>query len=157
MSLKEIRKKYAITQKEAAICANVPLRTYIRYETNADESNLKYQRIEELIKNKYEINETNGVYKVEEIKSILNEVFSYYKNDISFCFLFGSYSKGYSTSVSDIDLCVDTSLSGLSFVGFVERIRESLRKEVDVIRFSDLKNNMELIGEIMKDGIKIYG
>lgn len=33
----------------------------------------------------------------------------------------------------------------------------STLKKQDVIRFSDLKNNFELIGEIMKDGIKIYG
>ena len=85
------------------------------------------------------------------------KVINNYKNDITFCYIFGSYAKGYATERSDVDICVNTTLKGLDFVGLVEELHQILKKEVDVIRFSGLKDNMELINEIMKDGIKIYG
>ena len=55
MALKELRITFGLTQVEAANSVGVPLRTYIRYESNPDESNLKYQKIVELLKDKYEI------------------------------------------------------------------------------------------------------
>ena len=82
---------------------------------------------------------------------------SAYKEEVVFCYLFGSYAKGYATDTSDIDLCVSTSLTGLAFVGLIEELRKVLNKKIDLLRLSDLTNNEVLIQEIMKDGIKIYG
>ena len=46
MTLKELRKSYGITQMQASTLVKIPLRTYVRYETdNIDPSNLKYQKI----------------------------------------------------------------------------------------------------------------
>ena len=39
----------------------------------------------------------------------------------------------------------------------MEEIRNSLHKKVDVIEVAGLKDNVELLEEILKDGIKIYG
>ena len=39
----------------------------------------------------------------------------------------------------------------------VEEIRTILCKKVDVLNVNQLNNNIELIEEILKDGIKIYG
>lgn len=157
MTLKELRISFGLTQSEASTSIGVPLRTYIRYEANPDESNLKYQRIVELLLEKHEITETKGIYSLEKLKSIILNVIEDHKADISFCYLFGSYAKGYAKDKSDVDICINTTLTGLKFVGLVEKLRQELRKNVDVIRFSDLKDNLELINEIMKDGIKIYG
>ena len=52
MTLKELRISFGITQVEASLSIGVPLRTYQRYESDQDESNLKYQRIVELLKRK---------------------------------------------------------------------------------------------------------
>ena len=157
MTLKELRLSFGITQVEASKSIGVPLRTYKRYESNPDESNLKYQKIIELLKDKYEITETKGIYTLDKIKSILLNVIDNYKDEISFCYLFGSYAKGYAKDESDVDICVNTTLTGFKYVGLVESFHQVLKKKVDVIRFSDLKDNLELINEIMKDGIKIYG
>ena len=46
---------------------------------------------------------------------------------------------------------------GFNFIGLSEDIRKALHKKIDLIRFNTLNNNLELINEIMKDGIKIYG
>lgn len=157
MTLKELRISYGLTQVEASNSIGVPLRTYKRYESNPDESNLKYQKMVELLSNKYEINETKGVYTLNDLKPIILNIIEQYKDDISFCYLFGSYAKGYAKDESDVDICINTTLTGLKFVGFVESLHQALKKKVDVIRFNDLKDNLELINEIMKDGIKIYG
>ena len=106
---------------------------------------------------KYETTEEKGIHSISSIKEIVFKVLSQYGEKVSFCYLFGSYAKGYASETRDVDLCVSTSLTGLSFVGLIEELRVSLNKKVDLIRLSDLNNNIELIQEIMKDGIKIYG
>ena len=58
---------------------------------------------------------------------------------------------------SDVDLYISSSLTGLRFVGLIEKIRQTLCKKVDLIRSSELENNIELVNEILKVGIKIYG
>ena len=79
-----------------------------------------------------------------------------YKKPIYFCYLFGSYAKRYKTEKSDVDLCVSTSLTGLKVAGLAEAIRGVLHKNIDLVRFETLKDNFELLSEIVKDGIKIY-
>ena len=39
----------------------------------------------------------------------------------------------------------------------MEEIRNALHKKVDVLDVKQLKDNVELTQEILKDGIKIYG
>jgi len=52
---------------------------------------------------------------------------------------------------------ISTEIKGLKFFGLVEELRNSLQKKVDVIEVAGLKDNVELLEEILKDGIKIYG
>ena len=159
MTLLQIRNKYQISQALAASSVGVPLRTYIRYENNNDYGNsLKRESMIQKLMNKYEITEDNGMLSIETIKNELTFLFdSEYKGKIEFCYLFGSYAKGYAKDNSDVDLCVSTSLTGLRFAGLSEAIRTVLHKRIDLIRFNNLENNLELVSEIMKDGIKIYG
>lgn len=77
--------------------------------------------------------------------------------DIKYCYLFGSYAKGKATETSDVDLLVSTSITGLAFFDLIETLRESLKKKVDLLNFDQLKNNPELLNEILQDGVKIYG
>ena len=112
----------------------------------------------DVLKDKCAITEDKGLLSISQIKQLLSSIFdTEYKDQIEFCFLFGSYAKGYAKENSDIDLCISTNLTGLKFVGLSETIRNTLHKRIDLIRFSNLSDNFELVGEIMKDGIKIYG
>ena len=79
------------------------------------------------------------------------------KYDVNFCYLFGSYAKEKAKPTSDVDLLISVNVKGLKFYGLVEELRTALHKKVDVLDINQLKNNMELIQEILKDGIKIYG
>ena len=92
-----------------------------------------------------------------KIKDIVNKVLINYENEVSFCYLFGSYVKGYAKGNSDVDLCISTTLTGMNFVGLIEELRVALNKKVDLLRLSDLIDNVDLINDIMKDGLKIYG
>ena len=101
------------------------------------------------------IDEEHGIIDVEYIKQKCEEVFEKY--DVNFCYLFGSYAKDKAKPTSDVDLLVSVNVKGLKFYGLVEEIRNALHKKVDVLDINQLKDNMELIQEILKDGIKIYG
>ena len=160
MTLLEIRQNYKLSQSQAAGALGIPLRTYVRYEKDNTYGNeLKRKMMILSIKEKYEITETKGILSVEEIKEkVCTLIETKYKEAINFCFLFGSYAKGYATEKSDIDFCISTTLKGLDYVGLSEDIRLVLHdKKIDLVKFEHLGNNLDLLNEIMKDGIKIYG
>ena len=159
MELKEKRMGYNISQQRAADIVGIPLRTYVRYEDDDNYGDsLKRKAIINAIDECCEINEDKGILSIEQIKKSIQKLFdSEYKDKIEFCYLFGSYAKGYANDKSDVDLCVSTSLSGLDFAGLSEKLRNVLHKRIDLIRLNNLKDNVELINEIMKVGIKIFG
>jgi len=160
MTLLETRLNYHLSQREAASSLGIPLRTYIRYEKdNEYGSPLKREAMVNSINDKYEVTETKGILSLEEIKQkVANLIETKYKDSINFCFLFGSYAKGYATEQSDVDFCISTTLKGLDYVGLSEDIRSVLsNKKIDLVKFEHIGNNLDLLNEILKDGIKVYG
>lgn len=154
--LKELRHEKKMTQKEVAELVGISLRSYKSYENNSvKENTMKYNYITEQLNKINYIDEENGLLTIEDIAQKCTKVFSKY--DVKFCYLFGSYAKGKQTPSSDVDLLISTSLKGLKFYGLVEELRLILKKKVDVLDINQLENNMELIEEILKDGVKIYG
>ena len=154
--LKSIRIDKKLTQQQAAGIVGISLRSYKSYENDLDKrENLKYNYIYEKLSQINPIDEEHGIVDLEYISRKCSEIFDKYK--INFCYLFGSYAKGKAKDDSDIDLLISTEIKGLKFFGLVEEIRNSLQKKVDVIEVAGLKDNVELLEEILKDGIKIYG
>ena len=154
--LKSIRLEKELTQQQAAGIVGVSLRSYKSYENDLDKrGNLKYNYIYEKLSQINPIDEEHGIVDLEYISRKCSEIFDKYK--INFCYLFGSYAKGKAKDDSDVDLLISTEIKGLKFFGLVEEIRNSLHKKVDVIEVAGLKDNVELLEEILKDGIKIYG
>ena len=154
--LKSIRLDKELTQQQAAGIVGISLRSYKSYENDLDKrGNLKYNYIYEKLSQINPIDEEHGIVDLEYISRKCSEIFDKYK--INFCYLFGSYAKGKAKDDSDVDLLISTEIKGLKFFGLVEEIRNSLQKKVDVIEVAGLKDNVELLEEILKDGIKIYG
>lgn len=154
--LKSIRLEKELTQQQAAGIVGISLRSYKSYENDLDKrGNLKYNYIYEKLSQINPIDEEHGIVNLEYISRKCSEIFDKYK--INFCYLFGSYAKGKAKDDSDVDLLISTEIKGLKFFGLVEELRNSLQKKVDVIEVAGLKNNVELLEEILKDGIKIYG
>ena len=156
MTLRETRKSKGITQKAAAAFLGVPLRTYSNYENDLKKQNtIKYRYMLEKLNSYGYIDEETGILSLEMITEVCSSIFSQY--GVEYCYLFGSYAKDKATDTSDIDLLVSTSTTGMRFYDLVESLREGLRKQVDVLNYEQLKDNPDLVNEILKDGIKIYG
>ena len=156
MTLKELRLAYNISQKEAALAVGISLRSYIMYENDANKKNtLKYKFIYQEIERIYKIDEEHGLLTLDNIQLTCDKIFSKYK--INYCYLFGSYAKGNQKAESDVDLLISSDVKGLKFFGLAEKLREQLHKKVDLLDVSQLVKNPELLDEILKYGIKIYG
>jgi len=96
------------------------------------------------------------VFDINEIRTRLEPVFA--ENRVKSAILFGSYAKGTATQKSDVDILVDSSCRGLSFMGLVETIREALEdKPVDIIDVVEVVKSSRLDDEIEKTGVRIYG
>ncbi|MCI8342263.1 MAG: nucleotidyltransferase domain-containing protein [Firmicutes bacterium] len=95
-----------------------------------------------------------NLYTIEEITKILRPVF--FHNGVRKAILFGSYAKGTQTVDSDIDLLVDSGLSGLSFYGLLEDVAETLNAEFDMIDVSQIIPDSKIDREIKKTGVMIY-
>lgn len=154
--LKGLRIEKKMTQKQVSELVGISLRSYKTYENDADKSGtLKYNYIVEELKKINPVDESHGVLDVEDIKRKCTQVFEKY--DINFCYLFGSYAKHKAVPTSDVDFLISANIRGLKFYGLVEEIRDVLHKKVDVLDVNQLKDNLELTKEILKEGIKIYG
>lgn len=156
MTLKELRKEKKLTQLKCAKYLDIPLRTYQNYETDETKSiSMKYEFMMQKLEKYGFVDETHGILTVSQIKEVCASIFTDF--DIEYCYLFGSYAKGKAAENSDVDLLISTSISGIKFYDLVESLREGLQKKVDVLNREQLKDNMDLVNEILKDGIKIYG
>ena len=156
MTLKQLRKQKGLTQAACAAYLDVPLRTYQNYESDEKkQTSIKYQFMLQKLGQYGFLDETHGVLSLDQIKRTCAQVFE--NKEISYCYLFGSYAKGKATELSDVDLLVSTPISGMRFYDLTEELRERLCKQVDVLNQDQLKDNVSLVEEILKDGVKIYG
>ena len=155
-TIKEKRKEKGITQYEASKITNIPLRTFKLYENDASrEGTVKYNYIiQELDRYGY-VDEEHGVLTLRDIKNLSIPIFEKY--NVEYAILFGSYAKGYAEEKSDIDILISTKEKGIQFYGIVEELRTALKKKIDLLNIDQLNNNTELINEILKYGVRIYG
>lgn len=154
MLLKEIRNEHNLTQKEAANLIGIPYRTFVRYEENEPfEDSYKYTKMVNDLNDVLKIDEEHGILSLEAIKKTLLPILDKY--EINYCYLFGSYSRNEAKETSDVDLLVDTDITGIRFFRLVEEMRTKLCKKVDLLRLIDLQKGNPIILEILKDGIKI--
>lgn len=155
MTLKEIRKEKGLTQLQAATLLGVSLRTYITYESNEGKlSDMKLKFIYQTLEQYGFVDENHGILTLDSIKQICVEVLREFNAE--YCYLFGSYAKGTATETSDVDLLVSVPITGIKFYGLIETLREKLKKKVDLLDLNQLENNIPLVKEILKYGIKIY-
>lgn len=155
MTLKEIRISKELTQVQASALTSVPLRTYKNYENDPKKvDSIKYKYMCQILESYGIVDEEHGILTINDIKNACENVFLQY--DVEYCYLFGSYAKNAANEKSDVDLLISTSVTGIRFFGIAERLREELKKKVDLLDLRQLDNNRELLNEILKDGVKIY-
>lgn len=152
MELKELRKQLGLTQPEAAAILNIPFRTYCRYEDEAQYKNtFKYNQMFSIL-SEYS---TKVVLSIELIKKIVASICSKY--DVSAVYLFGSYAKNKAKSSSDIDLMIVSNIEGIEYYQLLNELETKLNKKIDLLMLETAIQNVKLMSEILKDGIKIYG
>ena len=152
MNLKQLRKETGLTQPEASVLLGVPFLTYCRYEGDDKYvDTFKYKQMVSLLEKRRE----ESVLKIDLIKKVVEEVCSKYKVEV--VYLFGSYAKGKATGKSDVDLMITGEVEGLEYYELLGVLEERLHKKVDLIRIQTALQNVRLINEILKDGVKIYG
>lgn len=155
MELKELRKEKNLTQAEASAFVGIPLRTYKNYENDpSKQGSIKYVYMKEKLESYGFIDEENGILSLDMIIETCKKIMPQY--EVEYCYLFGSYAKDEANEKSDVDLLVATPATGLKFFGLAERLRKELKKKVDLLDLRQLENNMELLNEILKNGIRIY-
>ncbi len=154
--LKSLRIKNKLTQKEAAEKIGISLRSYISYE-NEDllTGTPKYRFLLAEMNEMVRIDEEHGILTVDEIKTVCSEILKEYS--VQYCYLFGSYAKGKATAASDVDLLISSEITGFRFYELNERLWEALHKRIDLLDVKQLTGNAELLNEVLKDGMKIYG
>lgn len=155
MTLKELRISGHLTQNEASIVLEIPLRTYKRYESIATyQDKVKYNKAYEALE-QY-INKQKGLFNItiQDIKNKFSKVFKKYK--IELCFLFGAYSDGKETKDSSIDILVDSheSFDLMELASELSSVMDG--KKVNVIKLTDIVFIQELLRKILREGIKIY-
>ncbi len=154
--LRTIRTKAHLTQSEAANLLGISLRSYKSYELEEGKMNgFRYDCLIMKLNQLTLVDEEHGVLRLDDINKVVSEVLKEYK-DVKFCYLFGSYAKGYATEKSDVDLLISSGVKGMAFYGLVENLRNKLGKQVDLLDINQLKDNVLLIEEVLKDGIKIF-
>ncbi len=155
-ALKEIRIEKGFTQSQAAKLLGVSLRSYKSYENDESKiGTIKYNYMLEQLTKINLIDEEHGILTQDSIIKKCSVVFQKY--NVEYCYLFGSYAKGKAKPDSDVDLLISSDVKGLQFFALVEELRNTLHKRVDALDIRQLNNNPNLINEILKDGIKIYG
>ena len=100
------------------------------------------------------INVTKGILSLLQITRIVHAIASQYQ--VSKVVLFGSYAKGQANSKSDLDLYMVSNLSGLAYFEFAEKLRQALKKKVDLFSSLTLETNSPTYLEIEDTGIIIY-
>ena len=152
MELKDLRLRCGLTQPQAAKLIGIPFRTYCRYEAEEDyKDTFKYGQIVRILESQLE----NRVLPLNEVVVDVSSVCKSYP--VSAAYLFGSYAKGKATKDSDVDLLIVSNVEGIQFYELLGSLEEKLGKKVDLLRVETAIQNIRLMNEILKDGVKIYG
>lgn len=154
--LKQKRLKSGLTQEEAARRIGISRRSYISYENEeARTATPKYRFLLAEMNEMTRLDENHGILTLDEIRKTCHEILKDYS--VQYCYLFGSYAKGKASPDSDVDLLISSDVTGLRFYELAETLREALHKKTDLLNVNQLSGNAELLNEVLKDGIKIYG
>ena len=154
-TLRELRIEKKLTQQQASTMFGISLRSYITYENDASKvGTIKYKYMVDELDKYIALDETHGILTLDEIRARCKKVLDGYS--VKYCILFGSYAKGCPDETSDVDLLISTDVTGLRFYGIAERLRNELKKKVDLLDLRQLTINQPLLDEILKDGIRIY-
>ncbi|GHT02699.1 hypothetical protein AGMMS50276_32710 [Synergistales bacterium] len=98
--------------------------------------------------------DVDAVYTISDIKDKVVPILK--NNGVKKAVLFGSYAKREADTKSDVDILVDSGLSGLALIGLCNDIQVTLRKEIDLFDVYEIDKGSSIDAEIQKTGVVIY-
>ena len=158
--IKLFRENLKLTQEQVSLLTGVPVKTLRNWEQEVRKPSewtidLIMDRLLRVKMEEYlNLDENIGVLSFLTIKEKVSDLASGY--DIDKVYLFGSYIKGTAKEDSDIDIFIESSLFGLDFFGFAERLRERLGKRIGLLSDKTVERNSTIENEIYSTGILIY-
>jgi len=159
-NIKIVRENLELTQEQVSLLTGVPVKTLRNWEQEVRKPSewtidLVMDRLLRVKMEEYaEIDESTGVLSFLTIKENISKIAKNY--DIEKVYLFGSYVKGQATQNSDVDLYMESDLYGLEYFEFVEKLRENLKKKVEVLSNKTVQEYSIIVEEIKKSGVLIY-
>jgi predicted nucleotidyltransferase/DNA-binding XRE family transcriptional regulator len=159
-NLKTIRKNLKYSQQDIANLIGIPLNTLQNWEQNVRTPsqwvmNLIMDRMLKVtIDHKPKISESKGILSFFSIQKIVSLIAA--QHHVKKVVLFGSYAKGLANPRSDLDLYMVSNLSGLAYFEFAEKLRQALKKKVDLFSSLTLETTSPNYLEIEDTGIIIY-
>jgi len=91
---------------------------------------------------------------IEEITKKLKPVFS--SKNIDRAVLFGSYVKNKATSASDVDLVIDSDITGMPYMSLLIEVEDILGCDVDLIPRRSIDKDSVIYRNIENEGVLIY-
>ena len=91
---------------------------------------------------------------ISEIKDKLTPIFI--EKKIRKATLFGSYAKEVATDESDIDLVIETEITGFSFFALRSEMEDVVKKEIDLIANFEIVPQSRIDNEVRNTGVVIY-
>jgi predicted nucleotidyltransferase len=158
--LKAVRENLKLTQSDVSKLIGIPINTLRNWEqeTRTPSEWVLNLLIDKILMESNEqhtvVEEATNILSFLTIKKNIGEIAEKY--DIKRIYLFGSYVKGQATDNSDIDLYMESDLYGLEYFGFVEKVREKLKKKVEVLSNKTIIEHSKIDDEIKKTGVLIY-
>lgn len=158
--IKIVRENLELTREQVSLLTGVPVKTLRNWEQEVRKPSewtidLVMDRLLRVKMEEYAtIDETTGVLSFLTIKENVSDLAKSY--DIDKIYLFGSYIKGKAKEDSDIDIFMESPLSGLDFFGFAEALRQRLGKKIGLLSSKTVEPNSTIENEIYKTGVLIY-
>lgn len=154
-----IRENLGLTQVEFSNILNIPVKSIRNWEQNlrVPSDYIVELIVDSIIRKQIErklINDENYIPSFLTIKEKVKIVASQY--NIDRVYLYGSYSKGTQTHLSDIDLFMISDIDDLTFFGVIEDLIVNLNKKIDLLSNKTIKKDSIMLKEIERTGILIY-
>ena len=108
MTLKELRIEKGLTQAACAKVVGIPMRTYVRYESDEGRKDtIKYRYIFETLQKYGVIDEDHGLLTVEKIREICTPLFERY--NVRYAYLLSPCRSTVCVSMSSSRCCANRS------------------------------------------------
>ena len=93
---------------------------------------------------------------IDEIRNIITPLVRSYP--VRRVILFGSFSRGEATVLSDVDLIIDSEgqIDSWEFFGLIGKIVRKMPLKVDIFELDEVKKPSNMFDNIQKEGVLIY-